>query len=249
MESPPRLGRVLLRTAFTILIAALALQSGCSQPRAIATCEWVLDHERMTGRFEPQLSLVYMPEGVEPADYGTFVIGDIDVGGPWVEETDAARQYAIFFRGLLEQYLTRTGQFELVTRDLHYSPPEGDESRALRLDGKITVFDKGSGWMRWASFWLIFLQSGASDFQVEGTVRDVATGELILEFIDRRRHLGNTPFGPNPGTLNNDFVMKETIKQTARCFARFLWDAHHGLPPDTEQERSAQEDGKRGREE
>jgi len=51
-----------------------------------------------------------------------------------------------------------------------------------------------------------------------------------MEFVDRRRHLGNTPFGPNPCTLNSDFVMKVTIKETATCFARLIDKAYMGLP-------------------
>ena len=215
------------RSAFGILAVLALTLAGCSYPEAIHTYEFLNDYDRMTDRFEPLLSLVYMPEGAEFSRYKGLIIGQVTLGERWVEEREKAQQYATYLRFMLRKRIFSTRKFDVgLGVGARSSPPE------LRLQAKITRFDMGSGWKRWASFALPFFQSGASDLQVEARITDAATGGLVLEFADRRRHLGNTPWGPNPKTLKDDYVMKLTLNQTAACLARFIEDAYHGLPPE-----------------
>lgn len=222
--------RLAWRLALCIMPMIALVQAGCSYPKAIRTYEFLADYDRMTDRFEPLLSLVHMPDGAEFAGHTGVIVGRVDVGGRWVEEPATAQQYATYFSCLLQKRILAIQKFELVTRDTDFAERSGEPRGLLRLDTKITKFDLGCGWKRWASFSLLFFQCGASDIQVEGRVRDVATGALVLEFADRRRHLGNTPWGPNPKTLDSDFVMKVTLDQSAACLAKFIEEAYDGLP-------------------
>ena len=230
MKTPPAhlpcLKSLPRRLTLPILAAAVLAQLGCAYPKAIHTYEFLTDYDRMTDRFDPLLSLVYMPEGAQFARYEGLIIGQIAVGENWVEEQEKARQYATYFRCLLQKRVIDTQKF-----DPYYPVSTRASPRLMRLQAKITRFDMGCGWKRWASFSLPFFQGGASDIQVEGRMTDSTTGRVLLEFADRRRHLGNTPWGPTPKTFNSDFVMKLTLDQTAACLAKFVEDAYQGLPP------------------
>ena len=207
--------------------------TGCSHPQALHTYQYVVHYDRMSDRFEPLVSLVYASGAHVLADYDLLFIDDITVADENIEKPDEAALYALRFRCTLQSEIASLKKFGLVTLDRRYRHPA--RPGALRLAGKVTVFEMGSGWMRY------FLSMGATDFQVEASITDAFTGELIMELVDRRRHLGNTPFGPNPGTLNGDFVMKTTIKETAVCLARFIEKAYEGLPTNEEADGGGQQ--------
>ena len=233
----PRVKSLLWRLTLPLLAAAALTQAGCSYPKAIPTYEFLTDYDRMTDRFEPLLSLVHMPEGAELSGYDGVIIGQVAVGDAWVEEREKAQQYATYFRCLLQKRILDTQKF-----DPYYPATASGSPHLMRLHAKITRFDMGCGWKRWMSCSLPFFQGGASDIQVEGRITDSATGRLLMEFADRRRHLGNTPWGPTPKTFNSDFVMKLTLDQTAACLAKFIDEAYHGLPPEGESDDTAAAD-------
>ncbi len=218
------------RTALLGVLAALAvLQAGCSYPKPVRTCELVIQYDRMTDCFDPLVSLVYMPQEGSLSAYGNFIIGEVEAGQYWLEDPQMAARYATFFRNVLRNELVRTRRFASVTLD----PQASFGAPALILEGTISRLDAGSGPLRYLSGLFFFLQSvAATDFQIEGRIVDRESGDLIVEFVDRRRHLGNTRWGPNPRTLDDDFAMKQTVKETAQCLARFIARAHAGLPPD-----------------
>jgi len=217
-------GRALL---FLLAAFILPLAGGCAYPQPLHTYEYIIQYDRMSDEYEPLLSLVYVPEGVKLSLYRDLLIGHIALGGLHVEEPDVAEHYATLFRALLQREMRKTDCFEFVTLDEHYS--DGDP--AIRLDAKITMFDFGSGACRffgWSTCWL--QAEAASDFQVEGRITDAATGDLLMEFVDRRRHMGNTPWGPNFKTFDDEFVMKQTMKETALCLSKVVAMAGDGLP-------------------
>jgi len=200
---------------------AAALLTGCSYPKAIHTYEYLVRYDRMTGAFDPLVSLVYAAPGRRLADYSVLFVDDIGVAESRVEDVAEAALYALRFRCTLRSELAALKKFRLVTLDRHYASAR--QPGILRLAGKVTVFDKGSGWQRY------LLGRGAADFQVECRITDMRSGEVVMELADRRGHLGNTPFGPNPKTFSNDYVMKAAIKQTAVCMAQFIGKAFYGL--------------------
>ncbi len=208
-----------------ILVALLA---GCSYPKPTRTYEFLINYDRMTDRFDPLLSLVYMPEGAKFADYEALIIGRMDVGRS-VKDPEKADQYATYFRWALQKRLARSQTFDFITLDPDFSPSEDSQVRMLRLESKITRLSAGSGWKRYFG-WFLFLQAGASDFQIEGRFTDASSREPVMEFCDRRRHLYNTPWGPNPGTFKNERVMKITLGETAACLTEFIQQADRGLP-------------------
>lgn len=235
METPsthlPRLERPWGRLV-SIGLAALALaQAGCSYPKAVHTYEYLTKYDRMTGRFDPILSLVHMPQDAKFSSYDGMIIGHVSLGQHWVEDREKAQQYTTYFRCVAQKRLLRIHRFEVVALDPDFAQAQGDSSKLLLLEGKITKFDMGAGLARWLSFSLRIFNSGATDFQIEGRITDASTGDLVMEFADRRRHLGNTPWGPNPKTFNDDFVMKITIDQAAACLADFIDKAYDGLSP------------------
>jgi hypothetical protein len=190
----------------------------------------------MTDRFDPLVSLAYMPEGAKFGGFKSFIIGKAEVGHSWVEDRAAAENYAIYFRRSLHQRLSRTNVFESVSLDSDPAVLQGLPQPALLLEAKITKFDFGAGWKRYFG-WFVMLESGASDFQIEGRVTELATRKLVLEFVDRRRYLGNTAFGPAPRTFNKDFVMRSTVLETAGCLVKFIQDAYNGLPPQSDRKK------------
>jgi len=209
-----------------LLAALVALAAGCSSPKPIRTYEEVYLYDRMSGDYEPLLSLVYMPDKARFYDCETFYIGNVRVSSNWVKEDAEALRYAMFFRNILRRELARTGKFPHVTLDA----PAGD-APAFRLEASVTRFKSGSGLLRFLSPYLFFLaSSGATDFQIEGRILMQPSEELVMEFVDRRRDLGNTLWGPNPKTFADEFVMKRTVALTARCLAKFIDIAYYGMP-------------------
>jgi len=231
-----RRGRPAARLWHLGALAALAmLQAGCSFPKPIRTYEFILHHDRMSDRFEPVVSLVYIAENVDLMRYQDLLIDPVTVGEEWVEDRPQAARYATYFRALLRKMLVESGRFHVVTLDLGEALP----TPTLRLEAMVTKFDFGSGKLRyWGWFLPFFGSKAASDFQIEGRLSDAESGAVIIEFIDRRRHLGNTPFGPNPKTFRDDFVMKHTVRETVRAISVFIQEVEPDEPTAPMLERS-----------
>ena len=215
------------------LLAAVLVcgAAGCQYPAAIHTYDYVTNYERMSGSYDPVLSLVYVPEPVALKNCRSAVIGPIGVGQAWVDAPEEAASYATFFRIVLRNRLARLGKFESVSLESQAdgSVPAGT-GPTLMIEGKITKFSMGSGFWRYASHFLLFVQWGATDIQIEGRITDARTGRLLVEFADRRRHMCNTPFGPNPRTTDNLYAMRVTVTETATCLARFIAEGWDNLP-------------------
>ncbi len=206
-----------------ILGLFLSLQWGCnSYPEPTKTYEYVEQYGRMSDAMDPVISLIYSPADVNFSRYKGCIVGNIAVGEEWVDHPAVAQRYANYFRQLLVSELRETNQFKKVTKNSDETVPHP----ALRIEGMCTVFETGSGTQRFFSYFLPFLQKGgATDFQLEGRIYNIDTGRIAMEFVDRRRHLGNTPWLPNPSTFSDQFVMKHTLLETAHSLARVLASA------------------------
>ncbi len=213
-----------------VIAVLLVVSSGCSYPHPVRTYEYVTRYERMTDQYEPLISLVYVPHATSLARYRGIIVGEMSVGNQWVDSPAEALGYATFLRVLLRRELVKLGKFELVSLDKDFQERDESLEGLLVMDGMITKFDMGSGLMRYMSFFLWFLESGATDLQIEGRLTEADSGKLVLEFIDRRRHLGNTPYGPNPDNFGHDFAMRVTARETARCMAKFVEQVYEELP-------------------
>lgn len=213
------------------LVAFFLFLAGCSYPPAIHTYEYVTAYDRMSDSYDPILSLVYVPRPTAFSNYLGVVIGDVRVGDIWVESPQEALGYATFLRVALRSELTKLKKFAFVSLDKD-GKVLGEQLRAhaLLVEGMITKFDRGSGLKRYLSYFLWFLQSGATDLQFEGRITDAATGRLIVEFVDRRRNLCNTPFGPNPNNFKRGYAMKVTARDMALCLAKFIDMGYERLP-------------------
>jgi hypothetical protein len=220
------------RLRVVMILAALAFGApGCHYPQAVHTYEYVTDYERMSPAYDPDVSLVYVPQETSFRDCKGIIIGDVKVGSAWVDSPDQAKRYATFFRVVLRNELLKLKKFDFVSLDKDEGGPTGDpQGRTLLLEGQITKFDMGSGLLRYLDYFLWFLQAGATDLQVEGRITEAATGKLLVEFVDRRRHLCNTPFGPNPRNFREGYAMKVTTAETAQCLARFIGGGWERLP-------------------
>ncbi len=240
-----RPGRISVARAPAILLAGLVLcllVQGCSPPEVVPTYEYVTDYERMEDCYEPLLSLAYVPHETDLSCYDGVIVGQVTVGEHWIEQRPQALAYAVLLRVLLQRELEAGQEFAAVASERQSREYLNCPGRWLRLEGMVTGCASGSGLMRYLSYYLLFLQSGATDFQVEGRILDDGTGELLVEFADRRRGLYNTPWGPNPKTLRDKFAMTATVRDTARAIAAFLHQARQGLPATAarEQDQEAQ---------
>lgn len=231
MLQPPPVCPVRIPLVVAFAVALVGVTGGCSYPKAVPTYEFVTAYDRMDDAYEPLLSLVYVARPTALSCYRGLIVGPVEVGEQWVESPAEARGYATFLRVVLRRELSALGKFDFVSLE---SDPETDgapSAGALLVEGKITKFDTGSGTMRYFSYFLPFLQAGATDLQIEGRITEADTGRLVLEFVDRRRHLCNTPYGPNPSSFNDGFAMRVTARETARCLARFLEMGLEQMPP------------------
>lgn len=243
-----RTRRVLVgpRTAGTLVsLACLVLLAGCSPPKAVRTYEFINAYERMTEEFDPLVSLVYLPKATNWARYRGIAIGHVGVGHELVASPDEALGYATFFRLALRHELLELGAFDFVSLDADLAElPAGQRDDVLLFEGMVTKLDFGSGVKRYLSFFAWFLESGATDLQVEGRITNAGSGAVLAELADRRRSLCNTPFGPNPKTLDAGFAMRQTAKETAECLARFIAMGCEGLPAATGDTEAADETDK-----
>ncbi|MFO8008068.1 MAG: hypothetical protein R6V05_10065 [Candidatus Brocadiia bacterium] len=238
-----RTGRKSLALGPAALVAGLAFclfLQGCSPPEVVRTYEYVTDYGRMEDLYEPLLSLAYIPHETDLSRYDGVIVGDLAIGEQWIEERPQAMAYAVLLRLLLRRELESSEQFAAVASGRQSSAYLNRPGRWLRLEGMVTGCELGSGLMRYFSYYLLFLQSGATDFQVEGRILDDSTGEMLVEFADRRRGLYNTPWGPNPKTLRGEFAMTATVRDTARSIVAFLGQAREGLPATPAQDEQTQ---------
>ncbi len=212
------------RPPLLLVLAVLALAApGCGHPPAIHTYEYVTAYDRMSDRYDPLLSLVYVPQADAFDEYDGLIVGEVLVGDEWVESPERAASYATFFRVALTSEMLKLKTFTFISLDkecLKYTgaAPDG----VLLVEGMITKFHMGSGLLRYLSCFIPFLELGATDLQIEGRITDARSGRLVAEFADRRRHLCNTPFGPNPRNFRKGYGMKITARETAQCLARFI---------------------------
>ncbi len=231
-----------LRT--TCLAALLLLSAGCHYPRPVPTYEYLTDYERMSDRYDPLVSLVYAPEPTALGNYSGMIVGPITVGSGWVNDREDALHYATYLRVCLKKELNELRRFGFVAFEPDDLPVGGSEG-ALRLEGMVTKFEMGSGFLRYLSGALFFVQAGATDLQFEGRIVEADTGRLIMELCDRRRHHCNTPFGPNPKNFLSGYAMAITARETAACLARLVGLSYEGVP-DGLPEQEEQQDQKQG---
>ncbi|MFP4176125.1 MAG: hypothetical protein ACOCR1_00220 [Planctomycetota bacterium] len=205
----------------------ILLMAGCAtHPRPEHTYDYVERYDRMSEELDPILSLVYFPEDASLLHYDNVIIGNMTVGENWIEDEELAQRYATYMRIVLAQALEKEDAFERVTLD----PTEDFEGPTMRIEGMYTLFDPGSGTARFFSFFVPFLQkSGATDLQLEARIYDIESGNLLMELVDRRRHLGHTPWLPNVGAFSDQFVMKHTVWETAHSIAAVLQQTAEGL--------------------
>ncbi len=206
-----------LPVLLSIVLAAMHL--GCSHPSAITTYDYHHRYDRMSDRFDPPVSLVYVDPGADLAIYRVMVVGEFDAGEGRVSDVETASRYAgVFFRQVLARELHETGDF-YVSLDPDYR----SEFPTAVIEGRITVFRTGWGIGRHLGFYFFPLQPAvATDLQVEGRIRDVRSGQVVMEFADRRRFMGNTPWGPTFKTLNAEWAMKQTCILTAVSLVELL---------------------------
>ena len=212
--------------ALMCLAAAAVMAAGCgSTPKPRRTYGNVIDYERMTDHYDPTVSLVYSSGTHTLDEYHTLYIADFEAEkSDLVESYKDARHRGLQLRyTIIDELRERDDTFRTITADDRYASSQ--DPGVLVMKPKITIYRTGSGWKRY-----FFIPSGASDFQIECRLVDAATGETVMVLADRRRFLGNTPWGPNPDTFNDKFVMNLTLKETAVCLADFLTNAYHGLP-------------------
>ncbi len=223
-------GCVVFRGVLLVLVAASTFSaSGCRAPRPVPTSECVTDYDRMSDDYEPLASLVYIPDSNGPARYRAVAVGPFAVGSG-VEPRERAFGYATLFRVLLKRELEKLEEFESVALESGGAGSAHGSGDELRLEGMVTRFDMGSGTMRYMHGLLPLLPSGATDLQVEGRLMEGATGKVLLEFVDRRRGIYNTPFGPTPRNLREErFAMDLTARDTAACLAELIRQWHEAL--------------------
>lgn len=204
------------------VVVMLLGAAGCSFPQPIPSYEVITQYGRMTNRYEPMVSLVYSPAPLDLKDYRGVIVSPVKLAGSWIDSEEEAARYAIFYRVCLLKELTALKTFEKVS--FADDPQEwgGSLKGVLRIDTTITRFYMGSGFLRYINYFLFFLPSGATDLQIEGRITQADTGQLVCEFADRRRELGNTPWGPNPRNFHRTFAMTVTAAKTAAAFAAFV---------------------------
>jgi len=222
--------RALRRCPFlAALTACLVVLAGCgSYPKAVHTYEYLLNYDRMSEENDPLVSLVYLPDPHAFKHCAGITVGEITMGEGAAAACEDPDRYTMLMRALLVIRLTDCERFDTVGLDTGEPRPPHGERPLYRLEGMITRFNHGSGWRRYWS-WFVFASGGATDVQFEGCIRNVDSGELVMEFADRRRFVGHTPWGPDPRTNGGEFAMNMTMQQMAAGFAHFIETAHDGL--------------------
>ncbi len=201
-----------------ILICFLAcFYHGCSPPQIRETYEFHRSYDAMIDEFDPPVSRVELKPGANLSRYESIVVSDVSVGGTWIDDHEKAYHFAAnYFRQVLAIELLEINNLLYVTLDTDFET----DSPAMVIESKITGFDTGSGAGRYFGFFFFPLQKrSAVDLQVEGRIVDHHSGEVLVNFADRRLFLGYTPWGPTLKTWNEEWTVKQTCIFTARSIS------------------------------
>jgi hypothetical protein len=202
-------------------VALLAVLTACKTEHvaAMKTYELITDYDRMSAVYEPGVSLVYVsPEAKKLGEYDTLVIRRVDMSRIWVERNEKTDVYRPFVAEQIGTALAKDQVFAKVVTDPAYLNVARPEEKVLVMDAVITRLESGNGTARF------FLQTGATDFQIEGRVRDAATGRTVVEFVERCREIDKNPSQPSAKTLDADYALKRTIRKVATSVSRLLLD-------------------------
>ncbi len=224
-SSHPGLSKMKCAAALFCCAISLVL-AGCTTPSVVTTYEYHHRYDRMSDRYDPPVSLVHIEPGADLGAYQVIVVGEFTVGREWVNDPEKASHYGnTYLRQVLAKELLESGHF-YVSLDPFFRPA----LPTAVLEGKITVFDTGSGLSRFLSPYLFFIQSASAvDLQLEGRLRDAHSGDILLEFADRRQFLGRTPWGPTLKTFNDDWSMKQTIILTSASLVELISYLQSGI--------------------
>ena len=156
---------------------------------------------------------VYFAKGFLLADYPVLHFAGVRVLPKADKGYEHQDHYRKFFADRLLGNLRALGRFEVVTE-----APAQTASRVARLEVWISDLHEGSGTMRY----VVGFESGSVDVQVEGRVVDAQSGEVVLEFVDRRREAGSPNSGLNPKVVMAKPLVENVLLVHASEVAKLL---------------------------
>ena len=168
-------------------------------------------YARLTSR--PPLSRAYFAPGHLLADYPVLQFEGVGVRGNVPAKGEAHDQYCQALAHQIRTDLASIKKFHVIT------DAPGD-AKAAALSVWITHLDTGSGTLRY----LVGFEAGSVDVQIEGKLVDVQTGELVMEFADRRRESGEPNLGLNPTVVKADALIERTLRAQGRALVTVLRD-------------------------
>ena len=210
-------GRTAWRGAL-LAVALTMLGSGCTLGAAQAPpVDPLGTADLKPTRPDPTAGVVAVRPGFDPRKYSAIAIASFPVTDSGVmskEEAKLTVEIPAYFQLQIVQRLRATSAFTRVDLVKEGSPAPTGEG-LLRLEGRITRLAAGDDTSAWVPFSGFSRMGDRMKAQIETSVVDAQTGQVVAVTADRRE-------APNAGFQTAESYVHESFEAMARDIVQFL---------------------------
>ncbi len=215
------MGRRQPRRPYLLYAAALAaLVSGCAQPviRTGALPNYArLRSTTLMGEGDGR-ARTYVAPGLLLLDYDVLYVKPVKPAGQVGPDQPRISQYCAHLQERTLNGLRKLRKFRILTTDDEFLNRKRYDLRVATLELFITHLDEGNGFVRY----VVGFERGGVDVQVEGRLTDARTGEVLMEFADRRYYAGDPMSGLNVRVIRPEPLVEEVLIQHAYAVVKLI---------------------------
>ena len=166
----------------------------------------------------PHIARAYCPEGRLLSDYKTLYLKGVQPAGRVAPSDEHVEHYQQFLMRRIRAGLRRLRKFDVITTDPDCLNPDRGDARIAQLQVFITYLDEGRGLARY----VLGFEAGSVDVQIEGSLTDARTGDVLIEFADRQRYAGNPYQGLNPTVVMAVPLVEKVLVRQAYAIVKLF---------------------------
>jgi len=230
----PRIATALALTAGAVVFTASSCVQSPVERLAIVGQDHALQPPAIEagdikGRYIP-LDLAYRSPDARLSSYSCLYIARPALRCPVPAElkSEDVDKLVEHLRHRLYVHMVGRNCFDLVTKNAELVEALGPRYRVCRLETTITRLSLGDPWLRY----LVGLDVGGVEVQQEGQIVEAGTGQVLIEFADRRIEGGNPRFGFGFETFDASLLLRKAVGIQALAIAQYVRYHKGPLKPD-----------------